>query len=424
MPDRRTALVDAGVELVLQQCFQDLLASVDTRSITAKAGVTTGSFFHHFRNRAAFTDAVIERLEELWEHSTERSLSSIATFTEGMDFQGAAAAEWQRLQSDERNSGLQHLLLAVPGQPVSEDASRTAADVLAARYAALNAAMLPAYRRGLEAIGREVMPPFTDHDLAVALTALGAGLKARHVADAGSVRPDLYADLVSALVIAVTRPVGEQVPAVETLSELDRPVVVRAVVGSDRPGTTWRQIADAAAPLFVDRTVGEVRIAEIAEVAGVSASTVYQRFGSVSAVAAASWARYVPELAAIASEPLTTSEGPIVRMEQVLTRYIQLGRENRGALEGQVLEGVARASGGAPEPTSTLMPLASLLIPHIRELRARGVLRRRIDSEGLARSVLQLTAMRVLASPEEPDERIIDETLGMLLEGALARQVR
>lgn len=422
MADRRTALVDAGMELVLQQCFQDLLASVDTRSITGKAGVTTGSFFHHFRNRAAFTDAVIERLEQLWDESTERSLSSTDGFAEGMDFRGAAAAEWQRLESDERNSGLQHLLLAVPGQPVSEDSTRIAADVLAARYQALNDAVLPAYRRGLDAVGREVMPPFQEHDLAVALTALGAGLRARHAADAGSVRPDLYADLVSALVIAVTRPVGEQVRKTEMLSDLDRSVVVRAGnVGLERSGSTWRQIAEAAAPLFAERMVGDVKIAEIAKIAGVSASTVYQRFGSVSAVAAAGWARLLPELEVIASKPLTTDEGPILRMEQVLTRYIQLARQNRGALEGQMLEVLARASGG-PAPTS--MPLSDLLVPHIRELRARGVLRRRIDSEGLARSVLQLIAMRVLGSPEEPEERIIDETLGMLLEGALARQAR
>lgn len=422
MADRRTALVDAGVELVLQQCFQDLLASVDTRSITAKAGVTTGSFFHHFRNRAAFTDAVIDRLEQLWAESTDRSLSSITAFAEGMDFYGAAAAEWQRLESDERSGGLQHLLLAVPQQPVSDGSTRTAADVLAARYRSLNDSVLPAYRRGLKAIGREVMPPFREHDLAVALTALGAGLRARHVADAGSVRPDLYADLVSALVIAVTRPVGEQVRETETLADLDRPVVVRpGTVKPERAGTTWRQIAEAAAPLFAERMVGDVKIAEIAEVAGVSPSTVYQRFGSVSAVAAAGWAQLLPELEGIASKPLTTEEGPILRMEQVLTRYIQLGRQNRGALEGQMLEALAGASSG---PERMPMPLSNLLVPHIRGLRARGVLRRRIDSEGLARSVLQLIAMRVLTSPDEPEERIIDETLGMLLEGALARQVR
>ena len=424
MADRRTALVDAGVELVLQQCFQDLLASVDTRSITGKAGVTTGSFFHHFRNRAAFTDAVIERLEQLWEASTQRSLSAIDGFADGVDFRTAAAAEWHRLESDEQNSGLQHLLLAVAGQLVSDDSTRTARDVLAARYRDLNDAVLPAYRKSLASIGREVMPPFTEHDLAVVLTAIGAGLKARHVADPESVRSGLYVDLVSALVIATTRPVGEQVE-VREVALLDRQPVssLEGALPAKTEGGTWRQIAEAAAPLFVDRAVGDVKVAEIAEAAGVSASTVYYQFGSVSAVAAAGWAQHFPELEAIASKPLTPSEGPIVRMEQVLTRYIQLGRANRGALEGVVLEaasGAARSSRPAGPP----VPVARLLIPHIRELRARGLLRRRINSEGLARSVLQLTAMRVLATPDEPEERVVDETLGVLLEGALAREVR
>lgn len=421
MPDRRTALVDAGVELALQQCFQDLLASVDTRSITAKAGVTTGSFFHHFRNRAAFTDAVIERLEQLWAESTQRSLGAIEGFADGVDFRAAAAAEWQRLRSEGVNGGLQHLLLAVPGQPLSEGSDRTARDVLAARYRALTESVLPAYRRGLVAIGREVMPPFTDHDLAVVLTAIGAGLKARLVADPGSVRDDLYADLVSAVVVAVTRPVGEQVAAGEVAS-LERHLVSRpsGVLPAQAESGTWRQIAGAAAPLFVDRRVSEVKVAEVAEAAGVSASTVYQRFGTVSAVAAAGWVRHLPELEAIATKPLTAGEGPITRMEQVLTRFIELARANRGALEGLVLESVAVAGEGS----RPVAPIPSLLVPHVRELRTRGLLRRRVDSVGLARSITQLVAMRVLAVPDEPDERVIDDTLGMLLEGALAREGR
>ncbi|HAS13334.1 MAG TPA: hypothetical protein DCS55_22915 [Acidimicrobiaceae bacterium] len=421
MSDRRAALVDAGLDLVLEQRFQDLLASVDTRSITGKAGVTTGSFFHHFRNRGQFTDAVIERLEQLWAESTQRSLSAIDGFTEGVEFRAAAALEWQRLESEQRSSTLQHLLLAVAGQPISEDADRTAGDVLAARYRALQASVLPAYRRGLASIGREMMPPFTDGDLAVALTAIGAGLKARRIADPDAVRPELYADLVSALVIGVTRPVGEQVEGSE-LSSLERQLVSppSSVLPPKAGSGTWRHIAEAAAPLFSDRRVGEVKVAEVAAAAGVSASTVYHQFGTVSAVAAAGWIRYLPELEAISTEPLTAQEGPIVRMEQVLTRFIEVARANRGALEGLVIESVNR-TGEGPFPVA---PIPSLLIPHVRELRTRGLLRRRVDSVSLARSITQLVAMRVLAVPDEPDERVIDDTLGMLLEGALAREGR
>ena len=58
--DRRTDLVDAGISLLSEQRFQELLASVETRSIADDAGVTTGSFFHHFRNRSHFAMAVAD----------------------------------------------------------------------------------------------------------------------------------------------------------------------------------------------------------------------------------------------------------------------------------------------------------------------------------------------------------------------------
>lgn len=418
--DRRSELVDAGVELILRQRFQDLLAGADTRSITERAGVTTGSFFHHFRNRAEFAEAVIDRLVELWDESTKRSLAVVDAFVEGGDFAAAAESEWGRLETERANHGLQQLLLAVWDQPVTEQSDRTGGDVLAERYRNLHDAMVPAYERALDAIGREVMPPFTVVDLSVVLTTLSGGIKARAVADPTSVRDGLYSDLLSAIVIAMTRPVGEQADATPAVG-FDRRLVSRPPeVGPVRPGReTWRQIVEAAAPLFADRPLADVKVAEIAEAAGVSPSTVYHQFGTVSAVAAATWSRHLPELQAISSRPLTPEEGPTVRMEQVLTRYIQLARENRGALEGMVMEVLADID--RPPPAGSAPPMASLIVPHIRELRARGLLRRRIDSPTLARSIVQLTAMRVLSGADEPEERIIDDTLGMLLEGALAR---
>lgn len=425
MADRRAQLVDAGIELILEQSFQDLLTSVDTRSITEAAGVTTGSFFHHFANRAQFTDAVAERLVELWEQSTQRTLGVIESFIDApdADVRAAARAEWSSLVHESALSGLQHLLWVARGQRLREGSSLTGADVLAQGHRDFNHAVVPAYGRAIERIGREMLPPFTLEELSIALSALANGLEMRRTVDPGSVRDDLYADLLASLIVTVTRPAGERVEEAD-VSSLDRELVLRAEGRSrESPGGTWRQIVEAAAPLFAERRLADVKIAEIAEVAGVSTSTVYHQFGSVSAVAAAGWARHVPELESIASEPLTAAEGPIVRMEQVLTRFIQIARQERGALEGLVLEVVARSAGdsrpAAPDP-----PLASLLVPHVRELRARGLLRRRIDSTALARSIMQLTAMRVLSAPEDPDERIIDETLGMLLEGALGRGPR
>lgn len=424
MPDRRAALVDAGLALAIQQCFQDLLASVDTRSITNAAGVTTGSFFHHFKNRAEYTDAVIERFTEVWEHSVLRTVDLLESFTGTGEtsVRRVATDEWSGLAEDDVFTGLQHLLWVARDQPLTEATERTAGEVLRERSRWLDQTLVPSYEQGLRTIRREMLPPFTVQELSIALSALANGLEMRRCIDPDAVRDDLFADLVSSLVANLTRPALER--AEEASVEVGRqPVARTSGTARETSKGTRDQIAEAAAPLFVDRRVSEVKIAEIAEVAGVSASTVYHQFGRVSAVAAAGWAQHVAELGAIATEPLTAREGPVQRIEQILVRYIDIARTSRGALEGLVLETVVGAADThGPAPTSA--PIVAMIAAHIRELRARGVLRRRIDSEGLARSILQLTAMRLLTSPDEPAERVIDETLGLLLEGALAQAER
>jgi AcrR family transcriptional regulator len=307
-------------------------------------------------------------------------------------------------------------------QAVSESDGRMVGDVLRERNDWLDQTLVPSYEQALRAIRREMLPPFTVQELSIGLSALANGLEMRRAVDGDAVRDDLYADFVVSLVTNITRPArerGEERPVGGDRQPVGLTSGGREPARESSRGTR-DQIAEAAAPLFVERRVGEVKIAEIAEVAGVSASTVYHQFGRVSAVAAAGWGRHLPELEAIAAEPLTTREGPVRRIEQILTRYIEIARSNRGALEGQVLETVAGAS-ETPGSGAASAPIAALLAAHIRELRTRGVLRRRIDSDSLARSIVQLVAMRLLSRPEESGERIIDDTLGVLLEGALAR---
>jgi len=425
-PDRRAALVDAGISLVLEQRLQDLLGSVDTRSITERAGVTTGSFFHHFRNRAAFTGAVVERFVELWREDTDRAIRNIEAFTLDASVQAlrsAADSEWARLDDYMTHFSLQHLLWAARRQPVAEGSAVTGARVLGDGYREFTERLLPHYARALEALGREPLPPFDLTDLAVTLHAVADGLETRRAVDDRTVRPTLYADLSAALVIALTRPAGER--AEVHLGAMVRELRVAVAPSAVPSGPRWRHIADAAAPLFVDRRVRDVKVADIAAAAGVSPSTVHHHFASVSEVAACGWARHLPELQALAAEPITPTDGPVRRMEAVLVRLVELAKANPGALEGLMIETVA-ASGGRGQDGRTgrqiaeIVPIASLLAPLVRELRTRGLLRRRIDSLALSRSILQLATMRVLAAPDDPVERIIDDSLGLALEGALA----
>jgi AcrR family transcriptional regulator len=429
---RRAELVDVGLELALAQRFQDWLATVDTRTIADAAGVTTGSFFHHFRNRAEFANAVAERFQELWAERVEHLVANSQLVSDEQAdpdvVRSAARDEWGALTRPSATVQLQHLLWVARERAVADDASVAASDLLAEAYGALTDAVRPAYEQALEAAGREMLPPFRLDDLSVLMTAFAEGLQMRAAVDPSSVREDLYVDGVAAFYIGITRPRAERVGVVDRTDDLptlearmaqQRPNVLVDDVGSSE---TWRQIADAAAPLFSDRSPTDVRIAEVADVAGVSTSTVYHHFGSITAVAAAGFARFLPELAEISAQPLTVESGPLQRIEEVLSRYVELLKEHRGVAEALVTE-VARETGiGRRERPRTLravMPLFELIHHHIRELRARGMLRRRIESERLARSLIQLVTVQTLAYADDPVERIVDETLTLVFDGAL-----
>lgn len=427
--DSCKTLITSGVDVLLHLRWQDVQAGISTRSITERAGVTTGSFFHHFRNRAHFAEVLTERFVEMWSTSNDALLADVRSFIggeDGADVRSVAQADWLKVHQS-ATSDLLHLLWATRREPLSDDTDVTAGDVLARCYGSLTDAVVPEYERALQVLGREMMPPFDITDFAVAMTAVADGLEMRAGAQPGVVRDRLFADLISVVLVGITRPAGERaeridLAAVEAQLAPRRRPATSPVTGD---GQKWRQIADAAAPLFEHRLVSEVRVADIAEAAGVSSRTVYNQFGAVSAVAAAGWARHYPELEAISTAPYTTEEGPVARIEQVLTRFVEMAQANRGITEGLAHEVIAetRPEPSAPRlrPVHTTVPLPALLLPHVAELRARGLLRRRIENASLVGSMLQLVAMRVLMAGHEPVERIIDETLGVLLDGALVR---
>jgi len=426
--DRRAELVDAGISAVVRQRFQELLASVDTRAIADEVGVTTGSFFHHFRNRSHFALAVANGFVERWNARVAhlQDVSTTAVELDGLSgLRPASTSEWERLIHADETPILQHLLWAVRDAPLCDDTGRTAGAVLAECYAHLTAAVESTYQRGLARMGREMLPPFTSRDLTVIMTAFAEGMQMRHAVDPEGVRDDLYADAIAAILLGVSRPRVERsdtVPAPE-LSTLETRFLVRRRPGpaADAPTETWRHIADAAGHLFVDRAPGDVRISEVAAAAGVSTTTVYHHFGTVTAVAAAGWARHIPELEAIASAPLTAGEGPILRIEQVLLRYVGLARQNRGATEALASQIITEAGSGSdlPRSTAAIVPVPAILLPLIRELRTLGRLRRRMETERLARSLVHLCSLQALLFPEESDERIVDETMSLIFDGAL-----
>lgn len=425
--DTRAGLVEAGISLLVHQRFQDLLAGVETRAIADRVDVTTGSFFHHFRNRAHFAQTLADAMAGRWARRVERLAEAATASNERGGLEGlrpAARQEWAGLVDAGDLPSLQHLLWAVRDQPLSDGTERTAGDVLAECYRTLTDTVEATYVDGLRVMGREVLPPFTGRDIRVVMTAFAEGLQMRNAVDPSSVRDDLYADAIAAILLGITRPRVErsdEAPAPE-LSTLETRFLV-SPPDPDVRAETWRHIAESAAHLFVDRSPGDVRVAEVAAAAGVSTSTVYHQFGTVNAVAAAGWVRHVAELQSIAAAPITAEEGPIRRIEEVLLRYVQLCRQSRGAAEALAAQVIAEAAPSSerewPRDTRAIVPIPGILLPLVRELRAVGRLRRRMETERLARSLVHLCTMQALLFAHESDEQIVDETMSLVFEGAL-----
>jgi len=423
-------MVDAGVALLVQLRFEDVLSAVETRAIADASGVTTGSFFHHFRSREQYAVAVIERWRELWSERVRRLADLAVGAADDRGHAGlraAAAAEWAALAAPGAADAIQRLLWSVREAPLVEGSARTGRQVLADAYVELSSTVRAHYERGLRGLGREPMPPFTSHDVEVLTTALAEGLQLRAGVDPAAVRPHLYGDAIAGLLLGVTRPRpdrGADDPGVD-LSRLERQLGAAPLSGEGEDELSierWQQIAEAAAHLFADRAPADVRMAEVAAAARVGVSVVQAHFPSVAAVAAAGWVRHVPELQALAGAPLEDGADPILRIEAVLRRYVELAHENRGATEAAIGLALSQAAPGRPALAHDLrlrLPLASMLDPHVEELRRRGRLRRGIEIHRLSRSLVHLTAMQALLFEDESADRIVDEVMTMVFDGAL-----
>lgn len=427
--DRRAELVEAGLRLLAELRFEDVLNAVETRAIADAAGVSTGSFFHHFRSRHHYAEAVLDRWEELWAQRVGR----LATHAEqAADTRGhpgvrdAAALEWEALAAPCTMEAARHVLWALRSQPLGEGSDRTGRELLVAAYASLAATVQADYARGMRAIGREPMPPFDQAEMEVMTTAIAEGLQLRAGVDPEAVRPSLFGDAIAALLLGATRPRSDRGDGASGVELGDLTRRLGAGVHRDRDGRAgverWRQIADAAAHLFVDRGPNEVQISEVATCADVGVAVVRQEFDSVATVAAAGWARHVPELEQLATAPLADGEDPLLRIQQVLLRYVELVRENRGASEALVAEVMTQARPGGDPPkrdVRALVPIPGILVPLIAELRRTGRLRRRVEIVRLARSLVHLVTMQALLFVDESTARVVDETLTMTFDGAL-----
>lgn len=216
--ETRAALLEAGAALLREEPVGSVLSQLTARSVSTRAGRTTGAFFHHWHSQEAYQRDLLEyvldpvRIESIAE-AEEAILGGIREGDDAVQvLEDVSRGTFQSMQSDPYIP-LWHALWAKHGSDsYVHDLLRRHITYVTAQVSALLGAVVTAS-------GRRFRPPFTLDALAVAITAVAQGLELRVAiepervpvaplaggrADEGAW--DLYATTVRTLFEAFTEP--------------------------------------------------------------------------------------------------------------------------------------------------------------------------------------------------------------------------
>ena len=332
-PDRRQELIEAAWNVMDNMPLAKVFAGATSAAVAQEAGVTTGSFFHHFANSTEFAEALVRSVAA---PPTDQDPTTVE-FIDALDhmevtdaIRSVSGHVWEMFTGDEQLAAANRrglLLRAFQDTPLSEPDgdARTIGDLLFRSQRAGELSGISMSEEVLRRSRRTPVDPFTVERMVVALTALFNGLAQRHALDPDAVDDELFADVVTVLVATLTQPVGSRrhVEDVAALDGLD--LSPQARVGALRRDATRRRIVERAAGLFADGW-DEVTASDVADRAGVSTQTVLNAFGSVRSVAAATFGRHVQ-----AAEVPDDGESGTAALRSVLVQLAVAASADAGA---------------------------------------------------------------------------------------------
>lgn len=427
----RDRLVAAGIRVQDELPLTKVFAGTTSAKVAATADVTTGSYFHHFRNAASFADAMA--LSVLNDHGTPPEVEDLVDALAHIDlaevFRSALLDTWQIYTSDPdiaRSLRTVMGLWAHHDQPLSQDyviddrpdddvTVRTVGEIIALDYRRRNSDAVGGWNYLLERTGRTVLEPFTMDRIAVALSGMFDGLQVIHQVDPEAVDDELFADVAAALALAITVPRGGRVRLADLSGALldDSHLSPQARSGARRRRTTRRRITEATTEMF-DQGWERVSISEVAETADVSNQTVINLFGSVRGVAAATFARFVPALREAAG-PMSGDTPPDV-LRRVLTRLAECAAadpEAARALVGERLLAVSQRGGDLADMDIRLeVPLAETLLPIAYDLGMNA-----LQATDAVASTINFVLAQSIGRPNQ-EARTADLALRMLIPDA------
>lgn len=356
----RERLIRAGLEVYDDLPLARVFAGTTTARVAEAAGVTTGSFFHHFDDAADFADALaLSMLQEPDDLSqiVEDFMSSLEHLDLVEVLRSQFAEDWALFRGPDadRQFRLQMAVWAHNPSELSRSVDNFArvGDIMRQHYTVRHRDIVGAWLVLLERTGRTLVEPFTIDRLVSALMGLFEGLLVQAQVDPGFVDDSLYSDAAAALVASLTVPAGTSARLAD-MGETPSPVrwdqsrmSPQARSGARRRRRTRQRITDAVEGMF-SRGWEEVNVTDVAEAAGVANQTVVNLFGSVRGVAASTFWRHVARIEAAAA-PEDADEPPGRSMRRVLTRLTEAAEADPEPARALLAERMAAALQHGPD---------------------------------------------------------------------------
>lgn len=313
MTDTRSDLIREGWKLHLNRSLPNVIAGIKSAEVAAAAGVTTGSFYHHFPNSTVFADELVLSLldqEDMFETFLENVRSTVdgGNTDSFKTIRQLVQATWDRMWADEDYvDGFSQVisLWAYRNAPLSEPRGQfeTVGDVIGHVMGVREQGALEVWRSLLRNGRLDFAAPFNVNTAALILTSLFHGFTLRAAIDSDAVSDDLMANVAQSFSIAITTPrFDDNAPQPEgyrpgTIADApsDSPLSPQAKSGAKRRRETIDRIVEVSIGMFDDGWES-VSASDVAERADVSVQTVINLFGSVRKLAAMTFVRHTDRI--------------------------------------------------------------------------------------------------------------------------------
>ncbi|MCZ4498487.1 MAG: kstR2 7 [Marmoricola sp.] len=388
----RARLVEAGVETLLTMTATDLVTAKGTRDIAQRAGVSVGTFFHHFESVDVYAGAVVERVfnpvlplasdEEIGPQVTEVANSKLPSEAS----KDLHSSEFRRLSGDHEHR-LRVGLWALGGP----EGRNGYGQYMRERDEPLYGLAAEIY----DGWGRELRPP-VDMPLFVAIqAAMLSGAVLRASADPGSITEQSYGLTASALGIYLLRMKGETRSLGDKITEINYFPSDRT---RSRTSLTARQqtsrvaLLAAGAALFGEFGYEGTTVAQVARAAGVSTSTLYELVGGK------------PELAVLllfqhAQDALV--DGADAPTDPAALLDARLAKIYRTAAAHSLYAAPYAAHLVNPTPLPGRDPILEATAGALTDAKNAGLISEELDVDALAPILLASLLRRVVSNPAE-----------------------